>query len=116
MTRQISRIDAMRPGEIDDIPFDFSADLTSGETISSAPVIAEWNEGEADASAQSIVTGSPVVGNVVDGVFTANAAGGFVLQRITAHSTDTAYYLACTVTLSSGRKLTAAAILPVRKL
>lgn len=108
---------AMDLAEIDDIPFDFSADIITGETISGTPAVTcERISGAADATPQNMVTGAPLVGDISGGIFTTNASGKVVLQRFTAQVRDVNYAVRCVITLSSGRKLTAAGELPVLKL
>lgn len=102
--------------EVDDIPFDFTADIVDGETISGTPVITCVAISGEDADAQDMVTGSPLIGDIADGVFTEAVDGTVVLQRFTAQVRDVVYAVRCVVTLSSGRKLTAAGELPVVKL
>lgn len=106
---------ALDVGEIDDIPFHFTADMVDGETIADADITCEAIEGE-DADAQDMVTGAHLVGTIVSGVFIESASGGVVLQRFTGQTRDVSYGVRCVVTLSSGRKLTAAGELPVVKL
>lgn len=116
MTRQTTRLDAMDVGEVDDISFDYTDDLATGETIASAVITCEWLEGDADASAQTMVTGAYQIGTIVGEDFTPSPSGPVVIQRITAQQANTAYDLRCIATFSTGRKITAAAILPVLKL
>ena len=116
MTRQATRLDAMDVGEIDDITFNYTDDLTTGETITSAVISCDYLEGEPDAAPSAMITGSCQIGNIVGDDFIADPAGPVVIQRITAQQANTAYDLRCVATLSTGRKITAAAILPVLKL
>lgn len=116
MTRQANRLDAMDVGEIDDIVFLYADDLATGETIASASVTCEYLEGDADPSPQSMITGAYQIGTIAGEDFTPDPAGPVVIQRITAQQANTAYDLRCIATLSTGRKITAAAILPVLKL
>lgn len=105
--------------EVDDIPFDFSAHMDDGETISSAQVTAEVETGEVDPGAQDMVSGQYAVGALDgDGDFAANPSGGVVLQRFDAthRIARTVYCLRCVVVLSSGRRLTAAAHIAVKRL
>lgn len=107
---------AMDLHEVDDIPFNFTADMVSGETITSAAITCAAISG-ADADAQDMVTGAHLVGTLSSaGVFTESAGGGVVLQRFTAQQAGVSYGIRCVVTLSSGRKLTAAGELPVVQL
>jgi hypothetical protein len=106
---------AMDLSEVDDIPFDFTDDIVTGETITDAAITCEVMSGT-DAAAQDMVTGSYLVGTITSGVFTAGASGKVVLQRFTAQQRDVSYAIRCVVTLSSGRKLVAAGELPVVKL
>lgn len=107
---------AMDLAEIDDIPFDFTADMVIGETIASAAITCVAIQGE-DGDAQDMVTGAYQVGTLTAaGVFTASASGGVVLQRFTAQQAGVTYGVRCVATLSSGRKLTAAGELPVLEL
>lgn len=107
---------AMDLAEIDDIPFDFTADMVTGETITDADITCEAIQGD-DSAAQTMVTGAHQVGTMtVAGVFTASSSGGVVLQRFTAQKAGVTYGVRCVATLSSGRKLTAAGELPVLEL
>ncbi len=107
---------AMDLNEVDDIPFDFTRDLVSGETIQSVAITCAPILG-ADANSQDMVTGTALIGTMTTaGVFTESASGGVVLQRFTAQTQDVIYGVRCVATLSSGRKLTAAGELPVLKL
>lgn len=107
---------AMDLAEIDDIPFNFTADMVPGETITGANITCAAISG-ADENAQDMVTGAHLVGTLdTAGVFTESASGGVVLQRFTAQLAGVSYGIRCIVTLSSGRKLTAAGELPVVEL
>lgn len=107
---------AMDLNEVDDIPFDFTRDLVTGETITSVAVTCTAIQGT-DAAAQDMVTGTALIGTMTTaGVFTESASGGVVLQRFTAQHDGVTYGVRCVATLSSGRKLTAAGELPVLKL
>jgi len=107
---------AMDLNEVDDIPFDFTRDLVTGETITSVAVTCTAIQGT-DAAAQDMVTGTALIGTMTTaGVFTESASGGVVLQRFTAQQDGVTYGVRCVATLSSGRKLTAAGELPVLKL
>lgn len=106
---------ALDVGEIDDIPFHFTQDMVTGETIVDAGITCEAING-IDANAQDMVTGSHLIGTITAGVFTESAGGGVVLQRFTGQTRDVSYGIRCVATLSSGRKLTAAGELPVVKL
>lgn len=107
---------AMDLNEVDDIPFDFTRDLVTGETINTVAVTCTAIQGT-DADAQDMVTGTALIGTMTTaGVFTESASGGVVLQRFTAQKQDVTYGVRCVATLSSGRKLTAAGELPVLKL
>lgn len=116
MTMRTAQVQpAMDLSEVDDIPFDFTDDIVTGETITDADITCEVISGT-DGSPQGMVTGSYLVGTITAGVFTAGAAGKVVLQRFTAQQRDVSYAIRCVVTLSSGRKLVAAGELPVVKL
>jgi len=106
---------AMDLQEVDDIPFDFTDDMVTGETISSAAITCEVITGT-DSSPSSMVTGSALIGTITSGVFAESASGKVVLQRFTAQQRDVSYAIRCVATLSSGRKLVAAGELPVVKL
>lgn len=106
---------AMDLQEVDDIPFDFTDDIVTGETISGVAITCEVISGT-DGAPSSMVTGSALIGTITSGVFTEGASGKVVLQRFTAQVRDVSYAIRCVVTLSSGRKLVAAGELPVVKL
>lgn len=107
---------AMDLNEVDDIPFDFTRDLVTGETITSVAVTCTAIQGT-DEAAQDMLTGTALIGTMTTaGVFTESASGGVVLQRFTAQRDGVTYGVRCVATLSSGRKLTAAGELPVLKL
>lgn len=107
---------AMDLEEVDDIPFNFTSDMVPGETITGADISCVAINGT-DNDAQTMVTGSHLVGTLsTAGVFTQSASGGVVLQRFTAQKAGVTYGVRCVATLSSGRKLTAAGELPVLEL
>lgn len=107
---------AMDLEEVDDIPFNFTADMVPGETITDADIACTPISGD-DNAAQDMVTGSHLVGTLsTAGVFAESASGGVVLQRFTAQKAGVTYGVRCVATLSSGRKLTAAGELPVLEL
>lgn len=74
------------------VTFDFTADLASGETISTQAVSAATYSGT-DASPSSIISGS------------ASASGAVVSQKITAGTTGVMYELTCSITTSAGQTL-----------
>lgn len=106
--------------EIDDVPFDFSGHMRADETISVVSVKAELQPGgAADPSPQAMVVGGHVIGNIdEENNFTPAADGRVVLQRFTAADRPVRnnYTWRCVVTLSSGRRLTAAANVTVVRL
>jgi len=113
--RNSQLLSAMDIEEVDDIPFNFTDDILTGETITDADITCEVITGT-DASPQTMVTGTHLVGTITNGVFTQGASGKVVLQRFTAQARNVSYAIRCVATLSSGRKLVAAGELPVVKL
>lgn len=79
-------------GDTKTYQFDFSSQLTSGETISTQSVAATVYSGT-DSSPSSIISGS------------ASASGAVVSQKITAGTVGVIYELACTITTSLGQTL-----------
>lgn len=104
--------------EIDDIPFDYSAHMREGETIANVAITAAVEQGDADYGAQDMVSGAYTIGRIEDGEFVAAADGRVVLQRIdaTARVPGNVYCLRGVATFSSGRQLTAAAHVAVKRL
>lgn len=88
------------PTEKVTLTFDFSAELGSA-TISSAACVATTVAGT-DASPSSVISGA------------AQISGGDVLQLVKQGLVGCDYNVTCTATLSDGRVLVLARILPVR--
>lgn len=80
--------------------FDFTSDLASGETISSATVAAIVTSGS-DVDPDAILSGA------------ASIAGAVVSQKITAGSPGVIYGATCTATTSAGQILQLAAYVAV---
>lgn len=76
-------------GETISLPFDFTAKLASGETISTQAVVAAVYSG-VDASPASLISGL------------ATSSGSTVSQNITGGVLGTIYYVTCTITTSLG--------------
>jgi hypothetical protein len=117
--RRADELAAMDEAEVDDVPFDFTGHLLGGETITSAQIVVLWLRGTPDDSAQAMADGGPSIGVIDgDGLFVIDPAGAVVLQRFaaTGRPVRAVYSLRCTVTLSSGRKLTAAGHMAIRRL
>lgn len=117
MERVASELPALDIDEVDDIPFDFSAGLHSAETIVQT-VVEVTAEREEDATASDMLDGSPAVGSLINGEFFPGENGRIVMQRIKgAGRVDrNVYCLRCSAGLSSGRVLTIAAHMKVRRL
>ena len=111
-------------GEIDDIPFDFGAHMDDSETILSVVITAEADPLAVDAvpvdpAAQDMVSGPAAIGVIDDaGDFVSDPNGKVVLQRFdaTQRIARTVYCLRCVASLSSGRRLTAAGHIAVKRL
>lgn len=115
--RAAVELDPMDVSEVDDVLFIFSA--YPGETIDAVGVTASRVRGPADADAQAMASGPPVVGRMeADNVFVTDPTGLVVLQRFDAQGrTERATYCwRCVAKLTSGRVLTIAAHVQVRKL
>lgn len=80
--------------------FDFSSQIDSGVTLSTATVTAATFSGT-DASPSSIISGSATISSAV------------VSQKITAGTLGVSYELTCTVTTSDGQTLLMVGVLPV---
>ena len=91
------------PAEKLDVEFDFADEIAPGETISSAVQSVPVRTGT-DASPSALLDGA------------ASIVGLGVIQRVKAGVSGVAYVLRSEVTLSSGRVLVLAGILPVRTL
>lgn len=96
--RNPTPLDPKHVSEIDDIPFAFV--LGSGETIASQTVTCSVFRGT-DPTPAALLSGAAVI------------VAGQVVQRVTGGVASTVYTLICTVTTSTGRRLVAAARLPV---
>ena len=92
------------PSEIVNCTFDFTNDLATAETISTASMVVRVLYGT-DASASSILVGSPTI-------VSANKA---LVQSAQAGVDFTDYLMTATVNTSAGRRLVLQAILPVRR-
>jgi len=100
------RIETIEPKDVDEtdvVTFDFTRAAQSGETVSSAVVTAEVYHGE-DEDPASILLGSP----------TPTAATA--LQSVSGGLAGVTYLLRCVATMSSGRVLVAAGLMPVVRL
>ena len=89
------------PGEKFWISFNYAAELEAGETISSVSLAIEVVTGT-DATPANVLSGTPVIQT------------GDVVQLIQGGITEVVYVLKCLATLSTGRILARAALLPVR--
>lgn len=87
-------------GETKTYSFDFAGLLASGETISSATVVATVYSGT-DAAPSSIISGSD------------STSGSIVSQNITAGTLGVIYELLCTATTSAGQLLQIVGLLAV---
>lgn len=117
--RNADELPAMDVAEIDDVLFVFKAN--PGETIAGVAITVEvvGGRGRPDAGAQSMAQGQHQIGSLdADGAFVPAADGLVVLQRFDARgrTVRNVYCWRCVVTLSSGRQLTAAGHVAVRKL
>lgn len=98
MSTQI--LDPKDPAEIIVVSFDFTLAMLVGETISPSPSVTASSVSGSDTSPSSIVSGSPLV------------TGSVVSQQIVNGIDGSTYKLRCLATLSSGRKLALAGLLP----
>lgn len=89
-----------RVDEIVDVAFDYSAELQTGETITSQAVSVALESGS-DPTPSALLAGSATV------------AGSDVVQRIGGGQAGNVYRLRCLAMLSSGRGLTIIALLKV---
>ena len=103
MTRRAERIEDKDISERDNIRFDFTLALATGETISSAIVTCEVADGT-DATPSAMLSGVPTV------------ASPLVTQLVIAGTLNVSYYLRCVATLSTGRVLVATGLMRVLKL
>lgn len=103
MKRITETLQAKDLQEVDDLSFDFTDALAAGETIASAVVTCEVQVGE-DANPSAML------------VSTASVQSPKVVQRLTGGVAEATYRIRCVATLSSGRKLTVAGLLPVLRL
>ena len=92
----------MSPIDVDDIdvqPFSFIKSMAPGETIASAVVTCELDDGN-DPSPGSVLVGSPTID------------GSMVRQTIQGNVADATYHIRCRAVLSSGREIVVAGLLP----
>lgn len=89
------------PRDIVTATFDYSAALEVGETISTALVQAATKQGT-DANPALLLNGTAVIN------------GNYVLQSIRNGVTDNSYLITCVATLSTGRVITVAGVVPVK--
>ena len=88
------------PAEIIVVSFDFSLAMLVGETISPSPSVTASSVSGPDTSPSSILSG------------TAAVSGSIVSQQIINGLDGATYKLRCLATLSSGRRLALAGLLP----
>ncbi len=92
---------AKDPAEALVADFSFANEIAVGETIASAQISCSVLSGK-DATPSAVLSGAP------------NISGSSVLQRFHGGVAGATYLMRCVATLSSGRVLALAAILPVR--
>lgn len=93
-------LDGKLAGETVNEVFDFISKLATGETISTATVVASVYSGT-DAAPSAIISGS------------ASISGTKVTQLVTAGILGVMYKLLCTITTSAGQTLVLAAFLAI---
>ena len=94
------QLNAKNAGETVIEVFDFTSQLGSSETISTAVVTATVYSGS-DASPSSIISGSAAI------------SGQKVTQKVTAGVEGVTYLLVCAITTSLGQTLDLSAFLPI---
>jgi hypothetical protein len=87
-------------GETKLVPFNFSSDLASGETISTKAVTATVYSGT-DASPSAVISGS------------ATSSGAIVTQKVIGQTLGVIYELLCEITTSLGQTLRQVGLLAV---
>lgn len=93
MDRDITLLDDLLVGEVEDITLPCAKSLHANETVVSAEIECTWHHGAPDADAATLVA-TPY-----------QIVGTDVVQRITGHKAGAWYLIWGRVTLSSGRKL-----------
>lgn len=117
-----NRLPAVLPpldiAETDDVPFDYSTALLAGEAIELASITVTLERGQADPDAAALAQGAHAIGRLDGQAFVLDAAGPVVLQRFTAvgRPARNLYCVRCVARLDSGRVLTLAAHIAVRRL
>jgi hypothetical protein len=103
MTRQNVSLDPKDVGETDTVSFDYSAMLTSGDSIVSASCSCYLFSGS-DPAPGAVLTGSSTI------------AGLVVLQQVTGGIDGNNYTVRCSITSAQGRILVQSCNLPVVQL
>lgn len=101
MTNRIIQ-DIKPPTDTRSLTFDFTSEMTIGETISTKSVAATVFSGT-DANPSAIISGA------------ATSSGQQVFQLVTAGVLGVVYTLLCTITTSAGQTLTQACYLAIMK-
>lgn len=96
------RLDPKGPAEIVVVAFEYTDDMEAGESIVGAAVSCTVAQGT-DATPAAMLDGAAAI------------VGLDVQQRVTGGVLGNTYRLHCLATLSSGRRLELAALLPIRQ-